>query len=77
VNDNFFEPGSHSLLAMRLVASFREGLQIELPLHAPFQAPTLSGMAVLAAATLRDYMCRNKVVLEIITNNSLTRMLLS
>ena len=58
VNDNFSELGSHSLLAIRFVAKVREGLQIELPLHALFQAPTLAGMAVLAAATLRGYMCR-------------------
>ncbi|HEY1348557.1 MAG TPA: amino acid adenylation domain-containing protein [Ktedonobacteraceae bacterium] len=52
VNDNFFDLGGHSLLAAQLIARTNEAFQIELPLQAIFEAPTLQTMADLVESAL-------------------------
>ena len=42
IHDNFFELGGQSLLVVQIVSRFREIFQIELPLTAFFEAPTIS-----------------------------------
>jgi amino acid adenylation domain-containing protein/FkbH-like protein len=51
VQDNFFELGGDSLLAVRVVARLREAFQVQVPVSALFDAPTIALLAEgLAAA---------------------------
>lgn len=45
INDNFFDLGGNSLMGTQLISELRAKFQVELPLRALFEDPTISGVA--------------------------------
>jgi acyl carrier protein len=45
IHDNFFEIGGHSLVATQIVSQVRDEFEMELPLRALFETPTVEGLA--------------------------------
>ncbi|MBZ5509355.1 MAG: alpha/beta fold hydrolase, partial [Acidobacteriia bacterium] len=51
VNEDFFQIGGHSLIAVRMMAMIRNHFQKSLPLASLFQNPTIAGLAKILAGT--------------------------
>ena len=47
IHDNFFDLGGHSLAATRVISRVIEIFQLELPLKALFESPTVADMALV------------------------------
>ena len=52
INDSFFELGGHSLLATQVISRVRSTFQIEMPLRALFETPTVAGLAETISAAI-------------------------
>ena len=48
-DDNFFEMGGHSLLATLIISRVRDAFQVQVPLRAIFEFPTVAGLAGIIA----------------------------
>ena len=55
INDNFFSLGGHSLLATRLISAVRHKFEMEIPLAALFESPTVAGLAEMMAMRQDDF----------------------
>ena len=70
IHDNFFELGGHSLLGTQMVSRVRESFQVDVPLRAVFETPTVAGVALVvvqaraAASTDEDKLAAMLAELE-------------
>ena len=54
INDNFFDLGGHSLLATQVISRVQVAFNVELPLRAIFENPTVSGLAMTLVQAQAD-----------------------
>lgn len=54
INDNFFDLGGHSLLATQVISRVQVAFNVELPLRAIFENPTVVGLATTLVQAQAD-----------------------
>lgn len=54
IHDNFFELGGHSLSAIRVIASLRDKLDLDIPLRSIFEYPVIAQLTLDIVAQLAD-----------------------
>ncbi len=53
IDERFFQVGGHSILVVRLIARIQGEFDINLPIQAIFERPTIAGMAETVADRIR------------------------
>jgi amino acid adenylation domain-containing protein/FkbM family methyltransferase len=54
IEENFFDIGGHSLMATQVISRVKAAFDVELPLQALFEAPTLGGLAEKVESALKE-----------------------
>ncbi len=53
-NDNLFDLGGHSLLITRIISRIRKTFQVEVPIHALFETPTVGEIAAVIETEVKE-----------------------
>ncbi|HYG64433.1 MAG TPA: amino acid adenylation domain-containing protein, partial [Thermoanaerobaculia bacterium] len=61
VDDGFFDLGGHSLLATQVISWVQETFEVEVPLRALFERPTVAGLATALTSGASDAATRQRV----------------
>jgi amino acid adenylation domain-containing protein len=61
IHDNFFDLGGHSLAATRVISRVIQNFQLELPIKALFEAPTVAEMATVITQNQRKRACAEEI----------------
>ena len=54
VHDSFFELGGHSILAIKMLARLQDEFDIDIPVRAVFEQPTIAGLVAEIEFLLRE-----------------------
>jgi len=70
-NDNLFDLGGHSLLITRIISRIRKSFQIDVPIHAFFETPTVADIAVLVESEMKTRPAKGAAVNQVIRKRNL------